>query len=103
MVMGLLTGGPKRFTSLRREIEGVSQKRLTQTLRRLERSGLVQRMVFAEVPPRVEYRLTPLGRTLCGPLAVLQKWAEDHHPEVLAAQEAYDRRGQGEAAGEKEG
>ena len=90
LLMSRLSHGAKRFTHIRREV-GVSQKVLTQTLRRLERSGLVLRTVFAEVPPRVEYSLTDLGRTLCEPLAILQRWADEHHLEVLTAMEAYDQ------------
>jgi DNA-binding HxlR family transcriptional regulator len=91
-VIGLLEGGAKRFTALRRESGGVSQKMLTQTLRGLERDGLVRRRVYAQVPLRVEYNLTPLGRTLCEPVAVLRRWAEAHQPEIAAARVAYDER-----------
>jgi DNA-binding MarR family transcriptional regulator len=73
-----------------RVISGISQKMLTQTLRSLERDGLVTRKVYAEVPPRVEYTLTPLGETLIAPIAALSQWSEDHIGEVLAAQEQYD-------------
>jgi DNA-binding HxlR family transcriptional regulator len=65
---------------------------LTQTLRRLERDGLVQRTVYAEVPPRVEYALTPLGRTLCEPLDAVLRWAEENIDAVMAAQQCYDER-----------
>jgi len=65
---------------------------LTQTLRSLERDGLVERRIYAEVPPRVEYTLTPLGRTLIDPLAAIRAWAETHIEEVLAAQADYDDR-----------
>jgi DNA-binding HxlR family transcriptional regulator len=91
LIVGLLEGQPKRFAALHREIGGISQKMLTQTLRRLERDGLVHRKVYAEVPPRVEYTLTPLGQTLCEPLATLRAWAEDHIAAVQAAQQRYDR------------
>jgi DNA-binding HxlR family transcriptional regulator len=92
LVFGALDGGPQRFTELARRIEGVSQKMLTQTLRGLERDGLVTRTVHATVPPRVDYELTALGRTLSGPIAALEKWAMDHMADVLAAREAYDTR-----------
>ncbi|MGA4842747.1 winged helix-turn-helix transcriptional regulator [Streptomyces sp. G45] len=69
-----LEDGPRRFGELRRKLEGVSPKVLTQTLRRLEEYGLVRREVFAEVPPRVEYALTPLGRGALEPLAQLRSW-----------------------------
>lgn len=91
LIVGLLEDGPQRFAVLHRQIGGISQKMLTQTLRRLERDGLVLRTVYAEVPPRVEYTLTPLGRTLCEPLAALRNWAEDHIAAVQEAQQQYDR------------
>lgn len=69
-----LEDGPRRFGELRRKLEGVSPKVLTQTLRRLEDHGLVLRTVYAEVPPRVEYELTPLGRGALEPLAHLRTW-----------------------------
>jgi DNA-binding HxlR family transcriptional regulator len=90
LVLLLLQDGPKRFSELQRVISGISQKMLTQTLRSLERDGLVTRKVYAEVPPRVEYTLTPLGETLIAPIAALSQWSEDHIGEVLAAQEQYD-------------
>jgi len=88
----LLDGGQHRFNELRRAIEGISQKMLTQTLRDLERDGLVARTVFPEIPPRVEYSLTPLGRTLCGPINSLNEWAREHHKEIARAQAAFDAR-----------
>lgn len=94
LVMGLLEQGPKRFTSLRREIGNVSQKMLTQTLRQLERNGIVHRTVYAQIPPRVEYTLSPLGRTLCEPVAAIRKWTEAHCEEIMAARAAYDERTQ---------
>src|SRR5579863_1251386 len=78
LIIGLLKDEPQRFAALHRRIGGISQKMLTQTLRRLERDGLVQRTVYAEVPPRVVYALTPLGHTLWEPLATLRDWAEEH-------------------------
>ena len=93
MVMSLLTGGtPLRFNELRRAIEGISQKMLTQTLRDLERDGLIARTIYPEVPPRVEYALTPLGVTLCDPIAALGEWAREHVDEIKRAQAAYDNR-----------
>jgi DNA-binding HxlR family transcriptional regulator len=68
-------------------IGGISQKMLTQTLRSLERDGLVTRRVYDLVPPRVEYALTPLGRTLLGPLTAICRWAQNHLPKVRAARE----------------
>ena len=92
LILGLLEGGPQRFSALQRGIGGISQKMLTQTLRGLERDGLVQRTIYPEVPPRVEYQLTLLGETLCGPIAAIQHWAENHIEEVIMAQNEYDAR-----------
>ena len=92
LVVGLLEDGPQRFAALQRQIGGISQKMLTQTLRELERDGLVQRTVYAEVPPRVEYALTPLGQTLCGPIAAIRDWAEENIAAVTVAQQRYDQR-----------
>ena len=72
-------------------MEGISGKVLTETLRDLERDGLITRHVFAEVSPRVEYELTELGTTLDGPLAAIGQWAEAHTAEVLDARERYDQ------------
>jgi DNA-binding HxlR family transcriptional regulator len=83
-----------RFTELKVSVRGVTPKVLTQTLRSLERDGLVRREVFAEVPPRVEYSLTELGRSLRRPVAALRAWAQEHVGEIVAAQERYDRRNQ---------
>jgi DNA-binding HxlR family transcriptional regulator len=93
MVMSLLSGGkPRRFSELRRAIEGISQKMLTQTLRELERDGLISRTIYPEVPPRVEYTLTTLGHTLCEPIAQLGEWARLHFEEINRAQAAFDAR-----------
>ena len=93
LVMSVLNGaGPVRFNELRRAIEGISQKMLTQTLRDLERDGLIARTVYPEIPPRVEYALTPLGETLCVPIAGLGEWARDHVNEIGEAQKAFDSR-----------
>jgi len=85
-----LSQGTKRYSELQREINGISQKMLTQTLRGLERDGIVERKVYAVIPPMVEYSLTPLGETLIEPLCKLCKWAETHIPEVEAARTRYD-------------
>ncbi|WP_402463563.1 winged helix-turn-helix transcriptional regulator [Isoptericola aurantiacus] len=92
LVVGALAGGPQRFSHLARRVDGVSQKMLTQTLRGLERDGLVTRTVHAEVPPRVEYELTEAGRAAYEPLRALEGWAREHAGAVLAAREAYDAR-----------
>ncbi|RSM81578.1 MarR family transcriptional regulator [Kibdelosporangium aridum] len=90
MIVTVLASKQLRFTDIRTALDGISGKVLTETLRDLERDGLVERQAYAEVPPRVEYRLTPLGHTLYGPLRTLVDWAELHIPEVLAAREHYD-------------
>jgi DNA-binding HxlR family transcriptional regulator len=90
LLLGLLERETKRFSTLQRETGGISQKMLTQTLRSLERDGLIQRTVYASVPPKVEYSITPLGSTLVGPLAAIRIWSETHIEEVLAAQSDYD-------------
>src|SRR5271163_1102137 len=94
LIVGLLSesGAPVRFTELRRAIGGISQKMLTQTLRDLERDGLVTRTVFAVIPPRVEYAVTPLGLTLREPLGALSAWSEQHMAEVKEAQRRFDER-----------
>jgi DNA-binding HxlR family transcriptional regulator len=82
LVIQVLARGTMRYAQLQREIGGISQKMLTQTLRSLERDGLVQRTVHPVVPPKVEYALTRLGRTLIEPLHALCKWSEKHLPEL---------------------
>lgn len=84
--------GASRFSRLRRRLAGVSEKMLTQTLRALERDGLVRRTVYPEVPVRVEYEMTALGQTLRAPLKALTEWSLLHTEDVLAAREAYDAR-----------
>jgi DNA-binding HxlR family transcriptional regulator len=83
IILGL-SRDTKRYSELHREIGGVSQKMLTQTLRSLEKSGLIQRKVYPVVPPMVEYSLTPLGETLVPPLKTLCDWASEHFHEVEA-------------------
>ncbi|WP_423924314.1 winged helix-turn-helix transcriptional regulator [Frigoribacterium sp. 2-23] len=92
LIVGTLSHGPRRFSEIRRHVEGISQKMLTQTLRGLERDGLVTRTVFAEVPPRVEYALTEAGRTLCAPLKALEDWSIEHFGDVKEAWVEYDTR-----------
>ena len=91
LIVGALADGDVRFSQLRRRVEGISQKMLTQTLRGLERDGLVRRTVHAEVPVSVEYSLTDAGRTLLGPLDALRVWSIEHLGDVTASREAYDR------------
>jgi DNA-binding HxlR family transcriptional regulator len=84
LIIHVLAGGTHRYAELRREIGGISQKMLTQTLRSLERDGLVRRKVYPVVPSRVEYALTPLGRTLIEPLRAICRWSEKHLPQLEA-------------------
>ena len=92
LAIALLEGRTLRFNELRREIDGISQRMLTVTLRQLERDGLISRTVYPVVPPRVEYALTPLGRTLHSTIQALVTWTETHQDEVAAARAAYDAR-----------
>jgi DNA-binding HxlR family transcriptional regulator len=92
LVIRVLHEGTLRYSDLQRRIGGVSQKMLTQTLRSLERDGLVERRVYPVVPPRVEYSLTPLGRTLVEPLDAICRWAERHLPEMLQARARNQRK-----------
>jgi DNA-binding HxlR family transcriptional regulator len=97
LVVGVLAERPHRFGELRRRIGGVSQKMLTQTLRSLERDGLVSRKAFATVPVTVEYSLTALGETIVPVLAGVRDWAEERVAEVIAARERFDARADGAA------
>ena|ERR1051325_4605491 len=90
-IVALGLEGPMRYTELSARIDGVSQKMLTQTLRNLERDGLLTRTVTPSVPVRVDYELTPLGLTLLEPMRHIKEWAEAHMPEVDTARAAYDR------------
>lgn len=90
VVLWSLRHGPRRPRELRELIGGISPKILTQTLRRLEYNGLVTRESYAESPPRVEYELTALGRTLLGPIEAFGAWAYEHGDAVMAAQERAD-------------
>jgi DNA-binding HxlR family transcriptional regulator len=92
LVIALLDRRRLRFTELRREIDGVSQRMLTVTLRQLERDGLVRRTVHPVVPPRVDYELTPLGMSLHETIQSLVTWTESHQREIAAARSAYDAR-----------
>ena len=91
LIVARLARRTMRFGELKRDIAGISQKMLTQTLRALERDGLVARAVYAEVPLRVEYSLTPLGATLVSILVQIKDWAEGNIEAVLAAQRTYDQ------------
>lgn len=94
LVVGALAERPRRFTDVATRVDGISTRMLTQTLRVLERDGLVTRTQYAETPPRVEYALTDAGRALVAPLRALEEWATSHMAEVLDARERFDRRTQ---------
>ena len=92
MIVIALSNGPQRFGAIRDNVGGISGKVLSETLRDLERDGILTRTSYDQMPPRVEYELTPLGMTLREPLGALGLWAERHVEEVLNARDAYDRR-----------
>ena len=92
LVIALLDQRSLRFTELRRAIDGISQRMLTVTLRQLERDGLVRRTIYPEVPPRVEYALTPLGVSLHATIQALVTWTEANQEQIAAARAAYDER-----------
>jgi len=92
MVTIALSQGPLRFGQVRAAVDGISAKVLADTLRDLERDGIVTRTAYDQMPPRVEYELTALGRTLREPLSALAQWAEDHIEQVLVARAEYDAR-----------
>src|SRR6202790_4383583 len=94
MVVGALSKGPIRYSEIRRRVEGISQRMLTLTLKGLEQDGLVTRTMFPTIQPRVDYELTKLGRKLIVPLQALSEWARENRPAMLAAREAFQRRGQ---------
>ena len=89
--IALLDGGSRRFTELQRMIDGISQRMLSVTLRQLERDGLVRRTVYPVVPPRVDYELTELGRSLREPVKALGDWAIEHIDCIRSAQQRFDR------------
>lgn len=90
LVVSTLGDGTKRFNELRRALGSISQRMLTLTLRALERDGLVTRTVFATVPPRVDYELTDLGRSLLEPVSGLGQWARTHRPDIQEARRRFD-------------
>jgi len=93
LIIMLLGDGPRRFSEIKRMVGGISQRMLTLTLRGLERDGLVIRTVFPTIPPRVDYELTGLGRSLWKPVEALGQWARDHLPEIEAARQRFDQAG----------
>jgi DNA-binding HxlR family transcriptional regulator len=90
LIVLVLRGGPQRFTRLRSLVPGVTSQVLRDSLRELERDGIVVRQEFAAVPPHVEYSLTELGASLCEPARAIRAWAERHGPAVIAARQRYD-------------
>ncbi|WP_280220704.1 winged helix-turn-helix transcriptional regulator [Nocardia neocaledoniensis] len=90
LAINALADGPLRYSEVNQRLAGVSQKMLTQTLRNLERDGLITRTVLPEVPVRVEYELTPLGEELLPVMRTIKSWAEQHMGQVLSARAAYD-------------
>ncbi len=92
LAIGALEDGPRRFGELRRRLEGVSQKMLTQTLRELERDGLLTRTVYPVVPLRVDYELTDLGRSVAEPLSAIRRWSEENITHVQRARARYAAR-----------
>ena len=99
LIVTTLGGRPMRFNELRRNVEDISQKMLSSTLKVLERDGLVSRTVMASVPPQVEYALTDLGRELLEPVRALAEWTAVNTPRILAARSEYDDRAETLAAG----
>ncbi len=97
MILSVLCEKPQRFNVVRRRLEGITQKALTQALRRLERNGLVQRRVITDSPVAVEYSITPLGRTLQHPFQAVYQWALDHTAILEQAQRDFDSRDGGPA------
>ena len=92
LIVMLLCDGPRRFNEIKRMVGGISQRMLTLTLKGLERDGMVTRTLFPTIPPRVDYELTPLGRSLSEPVMALGSWARGHMAEIESARDAYDVR-----------
>jgi len=92
LVIGALMEDTKRFGILRKDIGGISQKMLTQTLRGMERDGLIHRKAYAVIPPKVEYSLTKLGKSLIRILLDIQGWSEENSDSILISQKEYDSR-----------
>lgn len=97
LILKNLEAGPRRFGALRRMIGDISQRMLTQTLRELQRDGLIQRTVYPTVPPSVDYRLTKLGQSLMDPLEQLVQWSDRHHAKIHKARATFDSSAPGGA------
>ena len=91
LIVGALAQETKRFNQLRKEVDGISQKMLTQVLRSMERDGLLIRTVYPTIPPKVEYKLTQQGKSLTQLLANIRDWSEQHADYILQAQTRYDK------------
>ncbi|RYG69305.1 transcriptional regulator [bacterium] len=96
LILAALNDGPLRFNAIKRSLEGVTQKALTQSLRRLERNGIIERRVIPVSPVGVEYEITPLGRTLDQFFLTLYGWTAEHLPELEKARQEFDSRARGE-------
>lgn len=96
LVIGALSSGPMRFGELRRRLDGITQRMLTRTLRELERDGLVNRDVYPSIPPRVDYDLTDLGRSVVGLMDQIRIWSEEHIADIETARRRYDERAEQE-------
>lgn len=92
LVVSNLAEGPLRFSEIKRRVKGISQRMLTETLRGLERDGMVSRTQFPTIPPKVEYALRPLGESLLGPVQMLVRWSVEHREEIGSARREYDAR-----------
>jgi len=92
LIVMMLARGPQRFNELKRLVEGISQRMLTLNLRGLEREGLVSRKIFPTIPPKVEYKLTDLGKSLCIHVIAVGQWAEENYDAIQAARETFDAR-----------
>ena len=92
LIVMMLAHGPRRFNELKRLVDGISQRMLTLNLRGLEREGLISRKIFPTIPPKVEYALTDLGKSLCMHVIALGQWADENYDAIAAAREAFDAR-----------
>ncbi len=92
VILELAKHSPLRFSELKRRVNGISQRMLTQTLRDLERNGALTRTMYPTIPPKVEYALTQLGVSFTGPVRALVCWAEEHRPEIVDARKHFDER-----------
>ncbi|MEU8001733.1 helix-turn-helix domain-containing protein [Catellatospora sp. NPDC049111] len=97
LIICCLEDGPRRFTEIQVPLRGVTAKVLAQTLRGMERDGMITRTAYPEIPPRVVYELTDLGRTLLEPIAACREWAKEHLPTILAAREEWEKAAAGAA------